>query len=68
MHYHPNPLDAERISTMIREKRVTVMLSTPTFLLTYLRRAKREQRTQKDGQHAASAGHLPVGDGEPKQL
>jgi len=42
VHYHPNPLDADRIATLMREKRVTVLLSTPTFLLTYLRRAKRE--------------------------
>jgi acyl-[acyl-carrier-protein]-phospholipid O-acyltransferase/long-chain-fatty-acid--[acyl-carrier-protein] ligase len=40
--YHPNPMDGERIAQMVREQRSTLLLATPTFLLAYLRRAKRE--------------------------
>jgi acyl-[acyl-carrier-protein]-phospholipid O-acyltransferase / long-chain-fatty-acid--[acyl-carrier-protein] ligase len=40
--YHPNPMDGERIAQMVREHGSTLLLATPTFLLAYLRRAKRE--------------------------
>lgn len=40
--YHPNPMDGERIAQVVREHKSTLLLATPTFLLAYLRRAKRE--------------------------
>ncbi|QXE89728.1 acyl-[ACP]--phospholipid O-acyltransferase [Geomonas subterranea] len=40
--YHPNPLDGEKIAQVVREHNSTLLLATPTFLLSYLRRAKRE--------------------------
>lgn len=40
--YHPNPMDGEKIAQMVREHKSTLLLATPTFLLSYLRRAKRE--------------------------
>jgi len=40
--YHPNPMDGARIAELVREHRSTLLLATPTFLLAYLRRAKRE--------------------------
>ena len=40
--YHPNPMDGEKIAQMVREHTSTILLATPTFLLAYLRRAKRE--------------------------
>ena len=35
--FHPNPLDARAIGTLVRDHRVTVLLTTPTFLQLYLR-------------------------------
>ena len=35
--FHPNPLDARAIGTLVREHTVTILLSTPTFLQIYLR-------------------------------
>jgi acyl-[acyl-carrier-protein]-phospholipid O-acyltransferase/long-chain-fatty-acid--[acyl-carrier-protein] ligase len=40
--YHTNPLDGEVIARTVRESRSTLLLATPTFLLAYLRRAKKE--------------------------
>ncbi|MDD2272514.1 MAG: acyl-[ACP]--phospholipid O-acyltransferase [Desulfuromonadaceae bacterium] len=40
--YHPNPMEGEKIARMVCENRSTILLATPTFLLAYLRRAKRE--------------------------
>lgn len=40
--YHPTPLDAKRIVSTIRKHRSTFLLATPTFLGTYLRKAKEE--------------------------
>jgi acyl-[acyl-carrier-protein]-phospholipid O-acyltransferase/long-chain-fatty-acid--[acyl-carrier-protein] ligase len=40
--YHSNPMDGEKIAQAVREHRSTLLLATPTFLLAYLRRAKRE--------------------------
>jgi acyl-[acyl-carrier-protein]-phospholipid O-acyltransferase / long-chain-fatty-acid--[acyl-carrier-protein] ligase len=39
--YHPNPMDGEKIAQVVREHRSTILLATPTFLLAYLRRAKK---------------------------
>lgn len=40
--YHTNPMEGEKIAQVVREHRSTLLLATPTFLLAYLRRAKRE--------------------------
>ena len=40
--YHNNPMDGEKIAQMAREHKSTLLLATPTFLLAYLRRAKKE--------------------------
>ncbi len=36
--FHPNPLDTERIGALVGEKRITILIATPTFLQMYLRR------------------------------
>ena len=36
--YHPNPLDAAAIGELVQRYRLTVMISTPTFLQLYIRR------------------------------
>ncbi len=41
--YHYNPLDARTVGRLARERRVTILLATPTFLLAYLRRVEPEQ-------------------------
>jgi len=35
--FHPNPLDARAIGTLVRENTVTILLTTPTFLQIYMR-------------------------------
>ncbi|WP_298439419.1 acyl-[ACP]--phospholipid O-acyltransferase [Geobacter sp.] len=40
--YHTNPLDGEIIATTVRERQSTLLIATPTFLMAYLRRAKKE--------------------------
>ncbi len=40
--YHTNPLDGNTIAKMIKDKKGTVLLATPTFLRTYLRTASKE--------------------------
>ncbi|MBT3295237.1 MAG: MFS transporter [Verrucomicrobia bacterium] len=40
--YHTNPLDGTRVAEVVREHRATLLFATPTFLLAYIRRAKRE--------------------------
>jgi acyl-[acyl-carrier-protein]-phospholipid O-acyltransferase / long-chain-fatty-acid--[acyl-carrier-protein] ligase len=40
--YHFNPLDAREVGKLARRWRTTVMLATPTFLRTYLRRCQKE--------------------------
>ena len=35
--FHPNPLDARGVGTLVREHAVTMLLATPTFLQIYLR-------------------------------
>ncbi|MCB0325221.1 MAG: MFS transporter, partial [Bdellovibrionales bacterium] len=41
--YHPNPLDAAAIGRMAAESGATLLISTPTFLQTYIRKVKPEQ-------------------------
>jgi len=37
--YHPNPLEGAVIGKMVREHALTLMVATPTFLLSWMRRA-----------------------------
>ena len=41
--YHPNPLDAGAIGSLIQKNRVTILIATPTFLQLYLRRCTPDQ-------------------------
>jgi len=41
-YYHPNPLDGAVIGELVRENELTAMVATPTFLLSYVRRAGAE--------------------------
>ena len=41
--YHPNPLDADTIGKMVADEQGTLIMGTPTFLLTYARRCSKEQ-------------------------
>jgi len=41
--YHPNPLDASGIGTLIQKHNVTIVIATPTFLQVYLRRCTPDQ-------------------------
>ncbi|WP_305045062.1 acyl-[ACP]--phospholipid O-acyltransferase [Geoalkalibacter sp.] len=38
--YHVNPMDAAGIAALVRRQRSTLLLATPTFLATYMRRAE----------------------------
>lgn len=40
---YPSPLEAKKISELVEQHRVTVMLATPTFLRAYLRKAEPHQ-------------------------
>ena len=40
--YHTNPLDAQAIGSLAREHHATILMATPTFLRTYLRRTPAE--------------------------
>ena len=40
--YHPNPLDARVIGSLIERYRVTLLIATPTFLQAYIRRCTPE--------------------------
>src|SRR5262249_41919543 len=40
--YHPSPLDLAAISEIVRDYRVTFLMSTPTFLQAYARRCSPE--------------------------
>lgn len=46
--YHFNPLDARQIGTLCQEHKVTILMSTPTFLRTYIKRCEPEQFTHLD--------------------
>jgi acyl-[acyl-carrier-protein]-phospholipid O-acyltransferase/long-chain-fatty-acid--[acyl-carrier-protein] ligase len=35
--FHPNPLDARTVGSLVRENAVTILLATPTFLQLYMR-------------------------------
>ncbi|MBP9854590.1 MAG: MFS transporter [Candidatus Omnitrophica bacterium] len=41
--YHGNPLDAKVIGKLANEHKTTILMATPTFLSTYLRRCEPEQ-------------------------
>ncbi|MGH7808966.1 MAG: AMP-binding protein, partial [Candidatus Binatia bacterium] len=41
--YHPNPTDAKTIGETIQKYRATLLISTPTFYLGYLRRCSKEE-------------------------
>ncbi len=38
--YHPNPLDGAAVARLVRERKSTLLLATPTFLSTYARKAR----------------------------
>ena len=40
--YHPNPMDAQIIGELVQKEKVTLLMSTPTFLLGYIRRCSTE--------------------------
>jgi len=40
--YHTNPMDGAKIAEVVRGHRSTLLFSTPTFLLAYIRRANRD--------------------------
>ena len=41
--YHVNPLDAKMIGKMVKKNEATILMSTPTFLNTYIKRCEKEQ-------------------------
>ena len=41
--YHPNPMDAQIIGELVEQHRATMLISTPTFFGSYLRRCTPEQ-------------------------
>ncbi len=41
-YYHPNPIEGAVIAEMVRENKLTILFSTPTFLLTYIPKAKED--------------------------
>ena len=46
--YHFNPLDARQIGALCHEHKVTIMIATPTFLRSYLKRCEPEQFKSMD--------------------
>ena len=40
---YPNPLDVEKNAELVHRHKITLLLSTPTFLRAYLRKASKEQ-------------------------
>jgi acyl-[acyl-carrier-protein]-phospholipid O-acyltransferase / long-chain-fatty-acid--[acyl-carrier-protein] ligase len=40
-HFHPSPLDGKSIARLVRDRKATLLLATPTFLQSYMRRANR---------------------------
>jgi acyl-[acyl-carrier-protein]-phospholipid O-acyltransferase/long-chain-fatty-acid--[acyl-carrier-protein] ligase len=40
--YHTNPLDGAKAAEVVRQDRCTALFATPTFLLSYIRRAEKE--------------------------
>ena len=41
--YHVNPLDAKQVGKLVKRQKGTILMSTPTFLRSYMRRCKPEQ-------------------------
>jgi len=41
--YHPNPMEAATIGEIVQKERITLLMSTPTFLLGYIRKCTAEQ-------------------------
>jgi acyl-[acyl-carrier-protein]-phospholipid O-acyltransferase / long-chain-fatty-acid--[acyl-carrier-protein] ligase len=41
--YHPNPMDAKTIGELAAQYKATIMISTPTFCSSYVRKCDREQ-------------------------
>jgi len=41
--YHMNPLDAKRIGKIAHQYKATILMSTPTFLTSYIRRCNKKQ-------------------------
>jgi acyl-[acyl-carrier-protein]-phospholipid O-acyltransferase/long-chain-fatty-acid--[acyl-carrier-protein] ligase len=41
--YHPNPMDAKTIGELTEKHRGTILMSTPTFCMSYVRKCQREQ-------------------------
>ncbi|HTN72845.1 MAG TPA: acyl-[ACP]--phospholipid O-acyltransferase [Methylomirabilota bacterium] len=41
--YHPNPMDAKTIGETVRRHQATLLISTPTFYATYIRRCSAEE-------------------------
>ncbi|MBP9838897.1 MAG: AMP-binding protein, partial [Proteobacteria bacterium] len=41
--YHHNPFDAAKVGELISTEKVKVFMSTPTFLLAYIRKCRKEQ-------------------------
>lgn len=46
--YHFTPLEPRQVGKLCREHKVTILLTTPTFLRTYLRRCEKEDFTTLD--------------------
>ena len=46
--YHFNPLDARQVGKLIEKNKATILLSTPTFLRSYLRRCSKEELASLD--------------------
>jgi acyl-[acyl-carrier-protein]-phospholipid O-acyltransferase/long-chain-fatty-acid--[acyl-carrier-protein] ligase len=46
--YHFNPLDARVVGTLCEQHKVTIIMSPPTFLRTYLKRCEKEQMKSLD--------------------
>ena len=46
--YHFNPLDARVVGTLCEEHKVTIIMSPPTFLRTYLKRCEKQQMASLD--------------------
>ena len=46
--YHTNPLDAQAVGALAREYHATILMATPTFLRTYIRRTPAEDFSSLD--------------------
>ena len=57
--YHVSPLDAKQIAKLVQKHKGTLLLATPTFLRTYLRRCEKEEFATLDVV-VAGAEKLPI--------